>query len=99
MGAAQEVIALKGYTNWGIGLTVASLFKAIVHNNRSIFPISTIVKGMHGISDEVFVSVPCQLGSSGIQRRIEMNLTEDEHQLFLKSVEVVWSVAKDVNLS
>jgi L-lactate dehydrogenase len=51
--SAYEVIKLRGYTSWAIGLSVADLVKSIM-NLRQVHPISTMIKGLYGISDDVF---------------------------------------------
>lgn len=42
--SAYEVIKLKGYTNWAIGLSVADLTESIVKNLHRVHPVSTMVK-------------------------------------------------------
>lgn len=42
--SAYEVIKLKGYTSWAIGLSLAQLARAILTNANSVHPVSTYVK-------------------------------------------------------
>jgi malate/lactate dehydrogenase len=42
--SAYEVIKLKGYTSWAIGLSVADLAESIMKNLRKVHPISTMIK-------------------------------------------------------
>lgn len=42
--SAYEVIRLKGYTNWAIGLSVADLLESILKNLCRVHPVSTMVK-------------------------------------------------------
>ncbi|CAB1323665.1 unnamed protein product [Coregonus sp. 'balchen'] len=56
----KHVIKLKGYTSWAIGMSVADLIESILKNLHKVHP------GMHGVKDEVFLSVPCVLGNSGL---------------------------------
>lgn len=42
--SAYEVIKLKGYTNWAIGLSVADLIESMLKNLSRIHPVSTMVK-------------------------------------------------------
>lgn len=42
--SAYEVIKLKGYTNWAIGLSVADLIESLMKNLNRIHPVSTMVK-------------------------------------------------------
>ncbi|KAK2106749.1 hypothetical protein P7K49_016263 [Saguinus oedipus] len=63
---AYEVIKLKGYTSWAIGLSVADLAETIMKNLRQVHPVSTMIKGRYGMKNDVFLSVPCILGRNGI---------------------------------
>lgn len=64
--SAYEIIKMKGYTSWAIGLSVADLTESILKNPRRVHPVSTRIKGLYGINEDVFLSVPCILGESGI---------------------------------
>jgi L-lactate dehydrogenase len=44
VSSAYEVIKLKGYTNWAIGLSVADLIESMLKNLSRIHPVSTMVK-------------------------------------------------------
>ncbi|KAL7992137.1 hypothetical protein Chor_016393 [Crotalus horridus] len=94
--SAYEVIKLKGYTSWAIGLSVADLAETIMKNLRRVHPISTMVKGMHGIKDDVFLSVPCVLGSSGITDVIKMTLKAEEEDKLKKSADTLWGIQKEL---
>jgi len=41
--SAYEVIKLKGYTSWAIGLSVATLAQSILRNGFNIHAVSTLV--------------------------------------------------------
>ncbi|KAI9556905.1 lactate dehydrogese A [Daphnia sinensis] len=83
--SAYEIIRLKGYTSWAIGLSVSMLAVAILKNTRNVFAVSTFVQGTHGIEHPVFLSVPCVLGENGIINIIRQTLTEDELDQLQKS--------------
>lgn len=42
--SAYEVIKLKGYTSWAIGMSVADLVESITKNLHKVHPVSTLVK-------------------------------------------------------
>lgn len=42
--SAYEVIRLKGYTNWAIGLSVGDLIESLMKNMNRIHPVSTMVQ-------------------------------------------------------
>ncbi|XP_010120888.1 PREDICTED: L-lactate dehydrogenase A chain isoform X3 [Chlamydotis macqueenii] len=94
--SAYEVIKLKGYTSWAIGLSVADLAESIMKNLRRVHPISTVVKGLHGIKDDVFLSVPCVLGSSGITDVVKMILKPEEEDKLRKSADTLWGIQKEL---
>ncbi|KAJ8340126.1 hypothetical protein SKAU_G00347590 [Synaphobranchus kaupii] len=95
---AYEVIRLKGYTSWAIGLSVADLVESILKNLRKVHPVSTLVQGMHGVKDEVFLSVPSVLGSSGLTDVVKMSLKPKEEKQLVKSAETLWGVQKELSL-
>uniref|UniRef100_A0A2K6TRK8 L-lactate dehydrogenase n=1 Tax=Saimiri boliviensis boliviensis TaxID=39432 RepID=A0A2K6TRK8_SAIBB len=83
--SAYEVIKLKGYTSWAIGLSVADLAETIIKNLSWVHPISTMIKGLYGIKDDVFLSVPCILGQNGISDVVKVTLTPEEEARLKKT--------------
>jgi len=96
--SAYEVIKLKGYTSWAIGMSVADLVASITKNMHKVHPVSTLVDGMHGVHNEVFLSVPCILGNSGLTDVVHMTLKPEEEEQFKKSADTLWDVQKELVL-
>ncbi|XP_066557197.1 L-lactate dehydrogenase A chain [Amia ocellicauda] len=96
--SAYEVIKLKGYTSWAIGMSVTDLVETLLKNLRKVHPVSTMVKGMHGIHDEVFLSVPCVLGNTGLSDIVKMSLKKEEEDQLRKSADTLWGVQKELKL-
>ncbi|XP_025261000.1 L-lactate dehydrogenase B chain-like isoform X2 [Theropithecus gelada] len=94
--SAYEVIKLKGYTNWAIGLSVADLIESMLKNLSRIHPVSTMVKGMYGIENEVFLSLPWILNARGLTSVINQKLKDDEVAQLKKSVDTLWDIQKDL---
>lgn len=90
--SAYEVIKLKGYTSWAIGLSLAQLARAILTNAHSVHPVTTCLKGEHGIEDEAFLSLPCVLGTCGVYDIVRQPLTDNELQQLRKSAKVMAQV-------
>lgn len=76
--SAYEVIKLKGYTSWAVGLSVANISKALLGNMANVQAVSTIAKGFYGIKEEVFLSLPCVLGPHGVKSVVSQQLDENE---------------------
>ncbi len=79
--AAYEIIAGKGCTEFGIGVGLSEIVKAILHDEKRILPASTLLEGQYG-EENVFASVPVILGKNGVEEVIEINLTEKEKSQF-----------------
>ncbi|KAM8973635.1 L-lactate dehydrogenase B chain-like [Pelodytes ibericus] len=94
--SAYEVIRLKGYTNWAIGFSVADLVESIVMDMSRIHPVSTMVKGLYGIENEVFLSLPCVLNGKGLTSVINQKLKDEEVSQLQKSAETLWNIQKDL---
>ncbi|NXF75658.1 LDHB dehydrogenase, partial [Sclerurus mexicanus] len=94
--SAYEVIKLKGYTNWAIGLSVADLCETILKNLHRIHSVSTLVKGMYGIQNDVFLSLPSILNASGLTTVINQKLKDDEVTQLKKSADTLWNIQKDL---
>uniref|UniRef100_A0A665WI88 L-lactate dehydrogenase n=1 Tax=Echeneis naucrates TaxID=173247 RepID=A0A665WI88_ECHNA len=94
--SAYEVIKLKGFTNWAIGLSVADLTESLIRNMNKVHPVSTMVKGMYGISDDVYLSLPCVLNSGGVASVINMTLTDDEVAQLQASANTLWDIQREL---
>ncbi|XP_071493202.1 L-lactate dehydrogenase-like isoform X4 [Diadema antillarum] len=96
--SAYEIIKLKGYTSWAIGLSCASLASAVLRNQKGVFAVSTVAKGYHGIQHPVFLSLPCVLGQDGISHVIKQNLNTKEQAQLQESANTLWDIAKSLDL-
>nr|XP_010348364.2 L-lactate dehydrogenase C chain isoform X2 [Saimiri boliviensis boliviensis] len=94
--SAYEIIKLKGYTSWAIGLSVMDLVGSILKNLRRVHPVSTMVKGLYGIKEELFLSIPCVLGRNGVSDVVKINLNPEEEALFKRSAETLLNIQKDL---
>uniref|UniRef100_G1N6C7 UEV domain-containing protein n=1 Tax=Meleagris gallopavo TaxID=9103 RepID=G1N6C7_MELGA len=63
---AVEVLKGKGQRSWSVGLSVADLTDSILKDKRKVHSVSTLAKGFCSINSEVFLSLPCILGTSGV---------------------------------
>lgn len=75
--AAPEIIKCKGYTSFAIASCVARICEAILRDERSVLPVSTMTTGQYGIKG-VYLSLPCVVGLEGVERVIELPLDEQE---------------------
>lgn len=87
-----ELVKLMGTSAWyAPGSAAARMAEAIVKDQRRIFPVCVKLEGEYDLND-VFVGVPVVLGKNGIEKIIELNLTNDELNLLNASAEHVREV-------
>ena len=80
--AAYAVIQGKGATNYAIGLSAARTAEAVLHDERAVLPVSTVlgstaIAGRSGFGD-VALSVPSVVGASGAFPLTETPFSDDE---------------------
>lgn len=75
--AAQQIIAAKGATYYGIGMAMVRITRAIFGDENSILTVSAQLDGeyeQHG----VYAGVPAVVGRTGVGRVLPLNLTVQE---------------------
>jgi L-lactate dehydrogenase len=93
--AAPEIIKHKGYTSFAIASCITKICEAILRNEHTILPISTMTAGQYGI-EGVYLSLPCIIGSNGVERIIELPLDESERQGLLDSASLLKKTLEDM---
>ncbi|GAB1307707.1 malate dehydrogenase [Urechidicola sp. KH5] len=69
---------LLGTSAWyAPGAAVSELVKAIALDSKKIFPCSALLEGEYGLSD-LCIGVPVVLGKNGIEKIVEIELSEGE---------------------
>lgn len=76
--AAPDIIRSKGFTSFAIASCVARICEAIMRDEHSVLPVSTLLTGQYGIAG-VYLSLPCVLGRAGVERVIAIPLNDVEH--------------------
>ena len=86
--AGYSIIAGKGYTSFGIATAVVQICEAIIRNERTVLPVSTLLTGEFGIAD-VYLSLPCILGAGGVERILVPDLSAAEQSALRRSADVI----------
>ncbi|MGE4557422.1 MAG: L-lactate dehydrogenase [Desulfovibrionaceae bacterium] len=82
--SAYQIIQMKGATYYAVSLAVARIVKSILRNQRSVLTVSTQMRGQFGLQD-VCLSLPCLVGSAGVEAVIDSPLGESEEAALLRS--------------
>lgn len=86
--AAYRIIEGKGATHYGIGAGLARLTRAILHDERSLFTVSTLNAQVEGVG-EIALSLPRVVGVGGVLRTLAPELTPEEHRALKHSAEIL----------
>ena len=86
--SGMVIIEGKKSTEFGIGSAAADLVKCILLDEKRIFPVSALLEGEYG-ENGVHCGVPCRIGSGGIEKIIELSLSEKEKEQLHHSCEVI----------
>lgn len=86
--SAAEVIAKKGATIFAPGNAIARMVRAILWDRKEILPCSTLLEGEYGLSG-ICIGVPAVLGRGGVERVLEIKLTDKERDLFNRGADTL----------
>ncbi len=88
---------LLGTSAWyAPGAAVSELVRAIAQDSKKIFPCSALLEGEYGLSD-LAIGVPCVLGKNGIEKIVEIKLSDNEKAKLTESAEGVKKTNADLN--
>lgn len=90
-----EVYERKGYTNYAVAMSAVLICEAVLNDAKSVMPVSTYVDGFHGVRD-VCLSLPCVIGSTGVEQVLPVDLDDAETQQLRSSAAVLRKVLRDV---
>jgi malate dehydrogenase len=91
-GGAEIVAHLKtGSAYYAPSAAAVQMAEAIVLDKKRILPCSAWLEGEFGLND-VYCGVPCLLGRNGLERIVDITLTDDERKSLHTSAEAVRSV-------
>ena len=80
-GMGGEIIAGKGKTHFGIATCVAYLVEAVLSGEKIEASVSSCLMDEYGLND-VSLSLPSIISSSGVTGRVEVDLTQEEEEKF-----------------
>ena len=89
MVGGATLTKLLGTSAWyAPGAAAAEVVEAVIHDQKAMIPCSALLEGEYGEKD-LCIGVPCILGKNGIEKICELNLNEEEKELFAKSAAAV----------
>ncbi len=78
------IVRHKGYTSEGIASCLLELTLTILNDLKKVYPVSN-----YNTTYDVYLSTPCIIGKNGIEKVINIKLTEEEEEKLEESSEVI----------
>lgn len=75
--AAYAIIESKGATYYGIGMAVRRIAEAIVRDEHSVLPVSSMIQGHYGV-DGICLGLPSIVGRNGVESVLDIPLSTEE---------------------
>ncbi|MFV9839131.1 MAG: malate dehydrogenase [Aaplasma endosymbiont of Hyalomma asiaticum] len=87
----EEIVKLlrSGSAYYAPASSCALMLRSYVLNKRMILPCSARLDGEYGFCNGLFAGVPVVIGSGGVEEIIEYPLTQDERDVFSKSLKLI----------
>ena len=95
--SAYEIISRKSATYYGIAMAVGRIAECIVKDEHSILPVSVALAGQYGLSN-LALSVPSIVGKNGVEKVLEIPLSESENAALHASAAQMREVIKTLDL-
>ncbi|MEW6054815.1 MAG: L-lactate dehydrogenase [Nitrospirota bacterium] len=95
--AAYRIIERKGATNYAIATGLVRIVEAILRDQKTVLPVSTLIDGHYDIKD-VYLSLPSLIGSAGIEWVVPFELNNEEIEGLRKSAAILKNIIKNLSL-
>ena len=95
--SAYEIIEKKKATYFGIAMAVKRICEAIIRDEKSILPISSMMHGQYGI-EGISLSMPAVVGRDGVQTHVPIKLNETEADNLRKSAATLQDILAQNNI-
>ncbi len=85
-----EIVSLlgSGSAYYSPSAAVFRMIEAVIKDTKEELVLSACLEGEYGLED-ISIGVPCRIGKGGIERIVELDLSGDERDSFLKSAQAI----------
>ena len=93
MVGGATLTKLLGTSAWyAPGAAVARVVESIINDEKKVFASCVHLDGQYGQKD-IYIGAPAVIGRNGVEKVLEISLTEEEKAAFAKSAEAVRKTA------
>ncbi len=95
--AGAEIIKLeKSSSFYAPASSLVAMITAMLNDTKEVFPCAAYFSGEYKLSG-IFMGVPVVLGSKGVERIVELQLTKEERRMFDESANKVIALSKQID--
>ncbi len=97
--AGTEIVQLlgNGSAYFSPAASIVEMIEAYIKDKKRVIPSAACCEGEYGI-DGYFIGVPCVIGAGGIEKILEIDLTDAEKEALDKTLEAVKKTVSETNL-
>ncbi len=95
--SAYSIIEKKGATYYGIAMSVRRICQAIIRDEKSVLPLSSMQHGRYGI-EGVAMSLPVVVGENGIETEVPISLSDKEIEDLRKSAQTLKGIIDELDI-
>jgi len=93
---AYEVIKRKGATAFAVAVALERIVESILRDEKTILTVSTLLNDYLGVND-TYLSVPTVVGKNGVEKVLNIELSEEEHAKFESSAKIMKEYIDRIN--
>ncbi|GAT77262.1 malate dehydrogenase [Ehrlichia ruminantium] len=93
----EEIVSLlkTGSAYYAPAESAVLMLDSYLNDKKLMLPCSAYLKGEYGVHD-LFVGVPIIIGKNGVEKIVELQLTEEENSIFNHSVELIQNLVANI---
>ena len=87
--SGADIIKGKGATFYGVAMAVSNITERIMNDQQGVVPVAHLMGARYGKWANVCFSMPCIIGSDGIEKTFNIPLTPEEEAALDNSVKII----------
>ena len=96
--SGADIIKGKGATFYGVSMAVSNIAERILNDQQGVVPCAHLMGARYGKWANVCFSMPCILGSDGIEKTFNIPLTPEEEDALDRSVQIIGDMQKQLGI-
>jgi len=89
--SAYKIIKVKGATYYAVALALVRIVAAILRDENSVLPVSTLIDDYYSIND-VCLGIPSVVNRNGVERILKLDLPSAEQEQLRHSAQALKEV-------